>query len=123
MTSDLLPHGSPDFFTNEDIKTLFETEWEIHYNSSRTGVRLIYSKPTWARKDGGEAGLHPSNIHDNAYAFGSVDFTGDMPVILRPDASFIGRFCLSCYCDYSRFMEAWATTSGRQGTLYSGDAQ
>ena len=22
-------------------------------------------KPTWARRDGGEAGLHPSNIHDN----------------------------------------------------------
>ena len=35
--------------------------------------------------DGGEAGLHPSNIHDNAYAIGAIDFTGDMPVILGPD--------------------------------------
>jgi hypothetical protein len=24
----------------------------------------------------GEAGLHPSNIHDNEYAIGSVNFTG-----------------------------------------------
>ena len=41
------------------------------------GVRLIGPKPQWARSDGGEAGLHPSNIHDNAYAVGAIDFTGD----------------------------------------------
>src|SRR5207344_2538963 len=38
------------------------------------------------------AGLHPSNIHDNAYAIGSVDFTGDMPVILGPDGPSLGGF-------------------------------
>ena len=86
------PHGSPDFFTPEDIEMFFGTAWEIHYNSSRTGVRLIGPKPKWARNDGGEAGLHPSNIHDNAYAFGSVDFTGDMPVILGPDGPSLGGF-------------------------------
>jgi urea carboxylase len=86
------PHGSPDFFTPEDIEMFFGTDWEIHYNSSRTGVRLIGPKPKWARNDGGEAGLHPSNIHDNAYAFGSVDFTGDMPVILGPDGPSLGGF-------------------------------
>jgi urea carboxylase len=46
----------------------------------------------WARDDGGEAGLHPSNIHDNAYAIGAVDFTGDMPVILGPDGPSLGGF-------------------------------
>ncbi|MYM63210.1 urea carboxylase [Pseudomaricurvus sp. HS19] len=86
------PHGAPDFFTDEDIDTFFAHEWEVHYNSSRTGVRLIGPKPKWARKDGGEAGLHPSNIHDNAYAFGTVDFTGDMPVILGPDGPSLGGF-------------------------------
>ncbi|MEI8641804.1 hypothetical protein P4S68_14675 [Pseudoalteromonas sp. Hal099] len=35
---------------------------------------------------------HPSNIHDNAYAFGTVDFTGDMPVILGPDGPSLGGF-------------------------------
>jgi len=64
----------------------------VHYNSSRTGVRLIGPKPQWARSDGGEAGLHPSNIHDNAYAIGAVDFTGDMPVILGPDGPSLGGF-------------------------------
>jgi urea carboxylase len=86
------PHGAPDFFTEADIEEFFATQWEVHYNSSRTGVRLNGPKPQWARKDGGEAGLHPSNIHDNAYAFGTVDFTGDMPVILGPDGPSLGGF-------------------------------
>ncbi|RYD47746.1 MAG: 5-oxoprolinase/urea amidolyase family protein, partial [Verrucomicrobiaceae bacterium] len=86
------PHGSPDFFLDEDIDTFFATRWEVHYNSARTGVRLIGPKPKWARKDGGEAGLHPSNLHDNAYAIGAVDFTGDMPVILGPDGPSLGGF-------------------------------
>jgi len=86
------PHGAPDFFTQHDIDTFFATRWQVHYNSSRTGVRLIGPKPQWARRDGGEAGLHPSNIHDNAYAIGAVDFTGDMPVILGPDGPSLGGF-------------------------------
>jgi len=86
------PHGAPDFFTEQDIDTFFATDWEVHYNSSRTGVRLIGPKPQWARTDGGEAGLHPSNIHDNAYAIGAIDFTGDMPVILGPDGPSLGGF-------------------------------
>src|ERR1700676_4695669 len=86
------PHGAPDFFTDGDIAEFFAATWEVHYNSSRTGVRLLGSKPKWARSDGGEAGLHPSNIHDNAYAIGTVDFTGDMPVILGPDGPSLGGF-------------------------------
>ncbi len=86
------PHGAPDFFLDEDIETLFNTAYEVHYNSARTGVRLIGPKPKWARKDGGEAGLHPSNIHDNAYAVGTIDFTGDMPIILGPDGPSLGGF-------------------------------
>lgn len=86
------PHGAPDFFTDADIDMFFSTDWEVHYNSNATGIRLIGPKPRWARKDGGEAGLHPSNIHDNAYAIGAVDFTGDMPVILGPDGPSLGGF-------------------------------
>src|SRR5690606_34214918 len=86
------PHGAPDFFTKNDIDTFFANEFEIHFNSSRTGIRLIGPKPEWARQDGGEAGLHPSNIHDNAYAIGAIDFTGDMPIILGPDGPSLGGF-------------------------------
>jgi len=86
------PHGAPEYFTASYIRTFFATDWEVHFNSSRTGVRLIGPKPEWVRADGGEAGLHPSNIHDNPYAIGAVDFTGDMPVILGPDGPSLGGF-------------------------------
>ncbi|WP_440811067.1 urea carboxylase [Pseudomonas syringae] len=86
------PHAAPEYFTEAYIETFFATEWEVHFNSSRTGVRLIGPKPEWVRADGGEAGLHPSNIHDNPYAIGAVDFTGDMPVILGPDGPSLGGF-------------------------------
>ncbi|WP_434650195.1 urea carboxylase [Pseudomonas sp. D1-2] len=86
------PHGAPEYFTERYIQTFFDTSWEVHFNSSRTGVRLIGPKPQWVRADGGEAGLHPSNIHDNPYAIGAVDFTGDMPVILGPDGPSLGGF-------------------------------
>ncbi|WP_404482122.1 urea carboxylase [Novosphingobium sp. BL-52-GroH] len=86
------PHGAPDFFTDDDVRSFLAAEWKVHYNSNRTGVRLIGPKPRWARTDGGEAGLHPSNIHDNPYAIGAVDFTGDMPIILGPDGPSLGGF-------------------------------
>jgi urea carboxylase len=86
------PHGAPDFFQDDDIADLFGYPYEVHYNSARTGIRLIGPKPRWARADGGEAGLHPSNIHDNAYAIGAIDFTGDMPIILGPDGPSLGGF-------------------------------
>ena len=86
------PHTSPEFFTEADIEMIFSTLWKVHYQSDRTGVRLTGPKPEWARPDGGEAGLHPSNIHDNAYAIGTIDFTGDMPILLGPDGPSLGGF-------------------------------
>ncbi|MFC5470657.1 urea carboxylase [Cohnella suwonensis] len=86
------PHCTEEFLRPEYLAQLTETEWEVHYNSSRTGVRLIGPAPLWAREDGGEAGLHPSNIHDNAYAVGTLDLTGDMPILLGPDGPSLGGF-------------------------------
>ena len=86
------PHGAPEFFLREDIEDLYSASYEVHFNSARTGVRLIGPKPRWARKDGGEAGLHPSNIHDTAYSVGALDFTGDTPILLGPDGPSLGGF-------------------------------
>jgi urea carboxylase len=86
------PHAAPDFFTEGFIETFFRTHWEVHYNSNRLGIRLIGPKPEWTRADGGEAGLHPSNLHDNEYAIGTINFTGDMPVILAKDGPSLGGF-------------------------------
>ncbi len=86
------PHCTTEFLLPEYLQQLTEISWEVHFNSSRTGVRLIGPSPLWARKDGGEAGLHPSNIHDNAYAVGTLDLTGDMPILLGPDGPSLGGF-------------------------------
>ncbi|MCX2713723.1 5-oxoprolinase/urea amidolyase family protein [Mycolicibacterium sp. J2] len=86
------PHGAPEFFTRADIDTIIGTDYTVHFNSDRTGVRLEGPKPQWARTDGGEAGLHPSNIHDNAYCVGALDFTGDTPILLGPDGPSLGGF-------------------------------
>lgn len=107
------PHGAPDFFTKNDIDAFFANTFEIHFNSSRTGIRLIGPKPEWARIDGGEAGLHPSNIHDNAYAIGAIDFTGDMPIILGPDGPSLGGFVCPAVVIHS---ELW-----KLGQLKAGD--
>jgi urea carboxylase len=107
------PHGAPDFFTAADVTTFFATDWKVHYHSNRTGIRLVGPKPAWARPDGGEAGLHPSNLHDNAYAIGAVDFTGDMPIVLGRDGPSLGGFvCPAVVAD----AELW-----KLGQLKAGD--
>ena len=86
------PHGAPDFVTPAGISAFYATEWQVHHHSSRTGVRLVGPAIEWARPDGGEAGLHPSNVHDTPYTVGAVDFTGDMPILLGPDGPSLGGF-------------------------------
>ncbi|MFI6014400.1 5-oxoprolinase/urea amidolyase family protein [Streptomyces sp. NPDC051243] len=86
------PHAAPEFFTEDDIRDFYAADWKVHFNSARTGIRLVGPRPRWARSDGGEAGLHPSNIHDTPYSVGAVDYTGDMPVLLGPDGPSLGGF-------------------------------
>ena len=77
------------------------------------GVRLDGPRPAWARPDGGDAGLHPSNIHDTGYAFGTVDFTGDTPVRARPRRPQPGRLHLPGHGGRRRAVEARPAGAGR----------
>lgn len=86
------PHSAPDFFAQADVDQILSADYTVHFNSDRTGVRLVGPRPAWARQDGGEAGLHPSNIHDTPYSVGGMDFTGDTPVMLGPDGPSLGGF-------------------------------
>jgi urea carboxylase len=86
------PHCTEEFLKKEYLDQLTGTEWRVHFNSDRTGVRLVGPAPLWQREDGGEAGLHPSNLHDTAYAVGTIDLTGDMPIIIGPDGPSLGGF-------------------------------
>ncbi|MBT0768051.1 urea carboxylase [Kineosporia sp. J2-2] len=130
LTVTVGPHGAPDFFTRADVRQILSARYEVHFNSARTGVRLIGPKPEWARRDGGEAGLHPSNIHDNAYSVGALDFTGDTPILLGPDGPSLGGFVCPVTVirserwklgqlrpgDTVRFVEKAQTSRGLRGT-------
>ena len=86
------PQADPDYFTEEDIAVFYSTDYNVHHNSNRLGIRLEGPRPTFARPDGGEGGSHPSNVHDHVYAIGTVNFTGDMPVVLMVDGPSLGGF-------------------------------
>jgi urea carboxylase len=86
------PHGAPDFLTSGGLDELMQATWVVDPQSNRAGVRLLGPQPGWSRTDGGEAGLHPSNILDSAYALGTVMLAGDMAVIVGPDGPSLGGF-------------------------------
>jgi len=86
------PHGAPDLLTADGLDELWRATWTVHLHSDRTGVRLTGPVPDWARGDGGEAGLHPSNILDSAYGVGTVMLAGDMAVVVGPDGPSLGGF-------------------------------
>lgn len=93
-TIGVLPGPQPTFeyLKPEYLETLISSEYTVNFNSARTGIRLNGPVPQWVREDGGEAGLHPSNIHDNAYAIGTLDLTGDQSILLGPDGPSLGGF-------------------------------
>ena len=86
------PHGAPDYFDEAALTDLFAAEWEVDHRSDRTGIRLAGPPVEFARADGGEAGLHPCNIHDSAYPVGGIMVSGDTPVIVGPDGPSLGGF-------------------------------
>ncbi|RAP34283.1 hypothetical protein DID77_01580 [Candidatus Marinamargulisbacteria bacterium SCGC AG-439-L15] len=86
------PHAAPDYFTKESENLFFSTHWEVHYQSNRLGFRLLGPEPEFTRETGGEGGRHPSNLHDYVYSVGSINFTGNMPIILSQDGPSLGGF-------------------------------
>ncbi len=86
------PQPAPEYFTPADMRQFYDTAWTVQSHTNRTGIRLSGPKPTWARADGGEAGLHPSNLHDNPYSVGSLNVSGDTPILLGPDGPSLGGF-------------------------------
>jgi urea carboxylase len=97
------PQATPDFLTESDMQTFFTRGWPVDPNSNRTGIRLESHKFEWARKGGGIAGGHPSNILDNSYPVGAVNVNGDLPVILGPDGPTAGGFVVCATVVYADF--------------------
>jgi biotin-dependent carboxylase-like uncharacterized protein len=89
------PQSAPDFLTEADLAGFFGRAWPVDRNSNRTGIRLESHKFEWARRSGGIAGGHPSNILDNSYPVGAININGDLPVILAPDGPTAGGFIVA----------------------------
>ena len=47
------PQPTPEYLKPEYLKTLTESEYEVNFNSARTGIRLNGPIPQWVREDGG----------------------------------------------------------------------
>ncbi|MGW4846364.1 urea carboxylase [Nocardia brasiliensis] len=86
------PQTSPAYFTTDDMTQFYTHPWVVGSHANRTGIRLDGPKPTWSRTDGGDAGLHPSNLHDNPYSVGALNVSGDTPILLGPDGPSLGGF-------------------------------
>ncbi|MDM8083421.1 urea carboxylase [Cellulomonas cellasea] len=86
------PQPAPAYFTAADMEMLWGATWQVQSHANRTGIRLTGPRPQWARPDGGEAGLHPSNLHDNPYSVGALNVSGDTPILLGPDGPSLGGF-------------------------------
>ncbi len=91
------PQAAPDFVSEDDVYAFFSELHKVDRNANRLGYRLSPRQWKWARQDGGIAGKHPSNIIDNGYTVGSVNISGDQPIILMRDGPSAGGFiCLCC---------------------------
>ncbi|MBO0901230.1 urea carboxylase [Cellulomonas sp. zg-ZUI22] len=86
------PQPAPTYLTRADVRTLHDATWRVQAHADRAGVRLTGPRLRWARPDGGGAGLHPSNLHDNPYSVGALNLSGDTPVLLGPDGPSLGGF-------------------------------
>nr|WP_084655218.1 urea carboxylase [Nocardia altamirensis] len=86
------PQTSPAYFTDADMTQFYTHPWRVGSHANRTGIRLEGPAPTWSRTDGGDAGLHPSNLHDNPYSVGALNVSGDTPILLGPDGPSLGGF-------------------------------
>ena len=85
------PHGAPDFYRRINRGLLrHRLAGALQLQPSRR-AHWRGRSPN-GREDGGEAGLHPSNVHDCEYAIGAINFTGDFPVILTRDGPSLGGF-------------------------------
>jgi urea carboxylase len=88
------PHDD-GYIEPEGIQMIYDTEWKVSHNASRSGIRLIGPTPRWARKDGGEGGAHPSNVVEYGYPLGALNWTGDDPCIFPVDCPNFGGFVSS----------------------------
>jgi biotin-dependent carboxylase-like uncharacterized protein len=105
----------PDYVTKEGMDYLFEHAQKIQHSSNRSAYRLEAAKINlFARKDGGIAGSHPSNVLDHAYAIpGALNICGDTPILLIADGPTLGGYLCALSVIYADLWKIGQGTPAR----------
>lgn len=117
------PTAAPDYITERGMEKMYEIVFRIDRNSDRSGYRLITPKEIfpheWARKSGGVAGLHPSNLVDMGYPIpGGLNVTGDMIIILGPDGPCGGGYVIAGCVAYADVWKVFQAIPGRDSIKF-----
>jgi len=109
------PNASPDYLTKEGMDFLFSNSFRIQHSSNRSAYRLAEAKElAFARKDGGVAGSHPSNVLDHAYAIrGALNVCGNTPILLIADGPTLGGYLCALAVINSDLWKIGQGTPGR----------
>lgn len=109
------PNASPDYLTKEGMDFLFSNSFRIQHSSNRSAYRLAEAKDlAFARKDGGVAGSHPSNVLDHAYAIrGALNICGNTPILLIADGPTLGGYLCALTVINSDLWQIGQGTPGR----------
>jgi biotin-dependent carboxylase-like uncharacterized protein len=105
----------PDYMSKEGMDYLFEHAHKVQHSSNRSAYRLEAAKISmFARKDGGVAGSHPSNVLDHAYAIpGALNICGDTPILLIADGPTLGGYLCALCVIYADLWKIGQGTPGR----------
>jgi biotin-dependent carboxylase-like uncharacterized protein len=109
------PNASPDYLTKEGMDFLFSNSFRVQHSSNRSAYRLAEAKDlAFARKDGGVAGSHPSNVLDHAYAIrGALNVCGNTPILLIADGPTLGGYMCALTVINSDLWKIGQGTPGR----------
>ncbi|PWN34567.1 uncharacterized protein FA14DRAFT_31758 [Meira miltonrushii] len=92
------PFDDDEYITAAGREQLYDKPMTVSQNAARSGIRLsLYegARLSWARKDGGQGGSHPSNMLEFGYSLGGLNWNGDTPVLLGVDGPDLGGLLIS----------------------------
>ncbi len=112
------PTAYPEYVNEYAIDALTKAKFKVSFNSNRSGSRLVSDLEVfpsgWARKNGGEAGIHPSNIVDMGYTVpGGLNVAGDNIIVLGPDGPCGGGYVIIGSVISSSLSEMFQLTPGK----------
>ncbi|MCO5549796.1 hypothetical protein L7F22_003270 [Adiantum nelumboides] len=91
------PFDDDEYITPAGREQLYDKPMTVSQNAARSGIRLSCEggRLSWARKDGGQGGSHPSNMLEFGYSVLGLNWNGDTPVLLGVEGPDLGGLLIS----------------------------